>query len=203
MAIDVPEISPTLPASIRKEVHDLKASWGWFLALGVLLILAGTAAIGYSMLTTIFAVVVLGTFALIAAGAEIASAVWSRRWEGTMVHLLTGVLYAVAGFLLITRPAQMAAALTLVMAVVFLVSGAFRIALALTLRFHNWGWEALSGLVSVLLGILIWQEWPYSSTWVIGLFVGIDLLMVGWTWVILALGLKKLPDPLPAASGGV
>lgn len=195
MATDTPDLPPTLPALIRQEVHDLKANWGWFLALGILLIVAGTAAIGLAVLTTVLAVLTIGVLALMASGAEIASAVWSRKWEGTLVHILIGVLYGVFGFLLITKPEKAAAALTLIMAAVFLVGGFFRIALAFTLQFHHWGWAVFGGAVSVLLGLLIWQDWPDSAAWVIGLFVGIDLLVTGWTWVILALGLRGLPDP--------
>jgi uncharacterized membrane protein HdeD (DUF308 family) len=205
MATDVPAdtppgLPPNLPPIVRKEIHDLKANWGWFLALGVLLILTGLVAVGMTFLTTVVTVVTLGAFALIASGAEIASAIWSRRWEGTMLHLLTGVLYGVFGFLLVTRPLLAAEVLTLVLALLLLTNGLFRIGFAATVRFHHWGWSALSGLLSVLLGVLIWQEWPESGLWVIGLFVGIDLLMTGWTWVILALGLKGLPDPLPTAN---
>jgi uncharacterized membrane protein HdeD (DUF308 family) len=203
MASDLPTGPPAnLPPAIRKEIHDLKGNWGWFLALGVLLILAGWAAVGMAFLATVLTVVAVGALALVAAGAEIASAIWSRKWEGTMLHLLTGVLYGVFGFLLVTRPLLAAEVLTLVLALLLLTNGLFRIGFAATVQFHHWGWSVASGLLSVLLGVLIWQELPGSGLWVIGLFVGIDLLMTGWTWVMLAFGLKAMPDPLPSTNAG-
>ncbi len=180
---------------MRTPVHTLRANWGWFLALGIILILVGLAAVSMSFVATMATMTVLGVLALIGAGAEVASALWARRWEGVLLHLVVGLLYGVFGFLVLTRPVQAAAILTLLMASLFLVSGIFRIVVALAVQFHNWGWALLSGVVSLILGVMIWQSWPESGLWVIGLFVGIDLLVTGWTWLILALTVRRLPDP--------
>jgi uncharacterized membrane protein HdeD (DUF308 family) len=190
-----PVTASQLVRAVRRDLYDLKKNWGWLLALGGLMIAAGVTAVGLSVLATILTVVAIGTFALIAAGAEVASAVWSRGWEGTVLHLLTAALYGVFGFLLVTKPALGAGVLTLLLAIVLLVNGVARIGYAVTVRFHHWGWAAASGLLSVLLGLMIWQDLPESALWVIGLFVGIDLLMTGWTWVALALALKNWPEP--------
>ncbi len=176
----------------------MRASWGWFLALGIVLILVGGAAISMAFVASLATVVVIGMFALIAAGAQIASALWARQWEGVFLHLLVGVLYGVFGFLILSKPGVALVTMTLLLAAVLLVSGAFRIAMAATLRFHNWGWAFASGVISLLLGLMIWQDLPEAALWVIGTFAGIDLIFTGWTWVMLALGLKNLPEPPPA-----
>ena len=72
--------------------------------------------------------------------------------------------------------------------------GIFRILVAVTIRFQNWVWLLLHGVVNVLLGIAIWRQWPLSGLWVIGLFVGIDMLLNGWSLVMLGLAAKKLPE---------
>jgi uncharacterized membrane protein HdeD (DUF308 family) len=59
-------------------------------------------------------------------------------------------------------------------------------------QFPHWGWVLFGGVLNLLLGILIWWGWPASALWVIGLFVGIDMIYNGWTWVVLALSLKRL-----------
>lgn len=193
------DLAPPLPSElmrlVRQDLYQLKKNWGWLLALGVLMILSGMAAVGLSVVATIVTVVMIGAFALIAAGAEVASAIWTRGWEGTALHLLTAALYGVFGFLLVTRPLLGAGVLTLLLALVLLVSGVARIGFAATIRFHHWGWAVASGLLSVLLGVLIWQDFPESALWVIGLFVGIDLIMNGTTWIALALALRKWPEP--------
>ena len=77
----------------------------------------------------------------------------------------------------------------------FLVGGIFRVVIAAAVRFQNWGWAVVGGLLSIVLGVMIWQDWPESSVWAVGLLVGIDLIFTGWTWVALALGLRTLPRP--------
>ena len=74
----------------------------------------------------------------------------------------------------------------------------FRIVAALSYRFASWGWPLLSGVIDVILGVLIWQEWPASALWVIGLFVGINLLFRGFNWIALGLALRSLPRPQTA-----
>lgn len=181
----------TLPQLAQENLEHLKANWGWLVALGVVLIVVGMSAVSMAFVATLATMVVLGVLTLLGAGAEIASAVWARRWQGCVLHLLCGVLYAVFGFLIMTRPVPIAAALTLVMAALFLIGGLLRIVIALAVRFHNWGWSLLNGLVTFALGLMIWQEWPESSLWVIGTFVGIDLILSGWSWVVLGLSVRR------------
>jgi uncharacterized membrane protein HdeD (DUF308 family) len=104
-----------------------------------------------------------------------------------------GVLYVVLGLLFVRQPIQAAEALTLLLACTLMVSGVFRIVGSLMHRFHQWGWILLGGVINLALGIMIWLQWPFSGFWVIGLFVGIDMLFSGWTWIMLALRLKSLP----------
>jgi uncharacterized membrane protein HdeD (DUF308 family) len=74
-----------------------------------------------------------------------------------------------------------------------LVGGLFRIILALSERFQGRWWVLVNGIVTLVLGILIWREWPESALWVIGLFVGIDMLFAGWSWVMLAMAVHSMP----------
>ncbi len=189
------ELEPRPYSALRTEIHHLRSNWGWFLALGILLIVVGLLAVSMTFAAGLATVTVLGVLALVGAGVEFASAIWSRRWEGVLLHLLIGVLYAVFGFLLLSRPGLALATLTLLVAALFLIGGIFRIVIAASARFHGWGWAVAGGVLSVLLGVLIWQDWPASTVWAVGLLVGIDLLFTGWTWVVLALGLRRLPDP--------
>ncbi|HVS38042.1 MAG TPA: DUF308 domain-containing protein, partial [Gemmataceae bacterium] len=99
--------------------------------------------------------------------------------------------------LMIARTDEGAAAFTLLAAGCLLVSGVFRVVLAVYQRFDGWGWVLLNGVVSFILGAAIWRHWPSSSEWVIGLFLGIEMLFGGWSWVMLALRLRSLPkEPL-------
>ena len=100
---------------------------------------------------------------------------------------------------MIENTAEAAAALTLLVAVSLLVGGVFRIALSVSQRFDDWSLVFLNGVVSVMLGAAIWRHWPFSGFWVIGLFLGIEMLFGGLSWVMLALRVRVEPKaPLPA-----
>ena len=87
----------------------------------------------------------------------------------------------------------------LLLAATFLAGGLIRIVITLLDRFPGWPWVLLNGFVTLLLGILIWRQWPESSFWVIGLFVGIDLLFSGWSWVMLGLLVRDTGPQAPAS----
>ena len=174
---------------------NLRSKWGWFLFLGVCLILAGVAAISYPVLATVSVAEVVGYVLLFGAGVEVASGIWGGSWGGFFLHLLGGLLYLFLGVLIIERPVQFAAASTLIMAVFFVASGLVRMLSALMHRFDSWGWMFVSGLVTFALGVMVWRQWPADALWVIGTFVGIDLIFMGWSWVMLGIGLKAAPAP--------
>ena len=176
---------------------DLKRNWGWFLALGIALLVLGTIALGASVAMTIVSMVLLGWLLIIGGVLEGVHAFWRERaWGGFFIDLLTGILYVVVGFMVLANPGEAAMALTLLIALFLMFSGLFRIVVALILRFPHWGWLILHGAVNLVLGIAIWRQWPLSGLWVIGLFVGIDMLFNGWSLVMLGLAAKKLPEPL-------
>jgi uncharacterized membrane protein HdeD (DUF308 family) len=68
-------------------------------------------------------------------------------------------------------------------------------------RYPHWSWVLLDGVVSLLLGVLIWRRWPVSALWVIGLFVGIEMLLNGWSLVMLSLTGRTLPEEAQAPRG--
>lgn len=177
----------------RVGLLELKKKWGWFVALGILLVILGTLGIGSAFVTTLATVVFIGSLMLIAGVAQIISAFSVKGWGGFFVDLLSGVLYAVTGFLVIQHPLAAITTLTLLIAMMLIFGGIFRIALAVMVRFPNWSWMLLHGVITLALGISIWNKWPEDSLWVIGLFVGIDMLFNGWSLVMLGFAAKGLP----------
>jgi uncharacterized membrane protein HdeD (DUF308 family) len=167
-------------------------NWGWVLASGIAFVVLGFVALAFSVLTTLASVFVLGWILAFAGIFEAAHALKPPRWSGFIVDLLAAILYVVVGVLMIVRPGAGALSLTLLLGAFFLVGGVFRIVSAGIVRPPNWGWLVVSGLVTLVLGLLILSEWPASGLWVIGMFLGIDLLFTG-TWLTrLALGLRHL-----------
>ena len=176
-------------------LEEVRRNWGWFLALGIALIVLGVLALGAPWLVTLATVLLFGWLLLFAGVFEAVGAFWARRWSGFFLHLLAGTLNVVIGLLLIAHPVAGAAGLTLLLAAFFLVGGLFRLGVAAAVQFPGWPWAVLGGAVTALLGILIWAEWPSSALWVIGLFVGIELIFRGLGWVMFALAARELPRP--------
>lgn len=176
------------------ELQSLREQWCWFLALGIAMVVFGTIAIGSACIATVATTWLFG-FLLLAGGiSEIVSSFWAGRWSGTLTHLLIGILYAVVGLMIVDHPANAAVQLTLIIAIFLVFSGIFRIVFALSERFTGWGWVLLNGAVSLLLGMLVYKQWPASGLWIIGLFVGIELIFNGWAWIMLSFGLKQAPS---------
>jgi uncharacterized membrane protein HdeD (DUF308 family) len=175
-------------------LQSLRRYWLGFAALGVAMVILGTIAISWACITeiTVAATWLFGVLMVAGGILEIVNSFWAARWSGMLLHLLLGVLYTVVGLMVIERPEESAIQLTLIIALFLMLGGVFRIAFALRERFTGWGWVLLNGVVTLALGILIYKQWPYSGLWVIGLFVGIELIFNGWTWIVLSLGLRRL-----------
>ncbi len=173
------------------DLQEFRQNWGWFLALGLILIVFGSIALGSSVLATVASVFFFGWLLLLMGLIEAVQAFWQRKWGGLFLHLLSGILTGVVGLILVANPGAGALVLTLILAVFFMVAGLFRIMAALTMRFPHWGWLLVSGIVTLMLGLLIWRQWPVSGLWVIGLFIGIDMIFCGWSWVMAALAARR------------
>lgn len=170
----------------------LRNHWGWFLGLGVVFILLGFLAIGSATLVTVTSMVFLGALLLAGGVVQIVYTFSMREWSGFFLSLLAGILYAVVGFFMTMHPAASALSVTLLLAAFYTIGGIFRLVSAAYIRFEHWGWAVLSGIIKLALGILIWMGWPETGLWVIGLFIGIDLIFYGWFWVLLSLTARAM-----------
>ena len=188
------QVSPiTVLSPFEHGIEEVRKRWFWFLGLGVLLIVLGTSAIGSSVLMTLATMELIG-WLLIGTGLfQIVHAFATRGWNGFFVDLLSGILSTVVGGLIAASPGATAVTLTLLIAMFLIFGGISRIVVALSFRFPNWIWLLVHGLINLWLGVAIWKEWPFSGLWVIGLFVGIDMIFNGWSLVMLALTAKNLP----------
>jgi uncharacterized membrane protein HdeD (DUF308 family) len=156
----------------------------------------GLAAIGQAMATSIASMVLIGWVLIVSGLVQGILAFPVRNWSGFFLHLMGGVLEIVVGVLIVAAPASAAIALTLLLSVYLLVGGLFRTVVVLLLRFPGWSLGLLGGLISVLLGLALWQQYPLSGLIFIGSCVGVALLMHGASWISFALKLRKLPTTL-------
>jgi uncharacterized membrane protein HdeD (DUF308 family) len=172
--------------------YYFKKNWGWFLFAGILLLVLGVLSLGSSFLTGVYSIIILAGILAIAGFIQLIEGISTRKWGGFFLHLLLGLLYIAVALVMFMNPVMSLTTFTLIAAGFFFTAGLFRMIGSLIIRFARWGWTFFSGLVTLVLAVLVWMSWPESSLWVIGTFVGIDLLFYGWSIIIFALASKKI-----------
>ena len=177
---------------IVQATPELIHNWGWFLAFGIVLLLLGIAAVIRSVTTTVASMVFFGWLLVFASIINFVNAFMVGKWAGFFLHMLIAILFGIAGILMVRRPVISAEALTFLMSVFFLVGGLYQLIASLWTHLPGWGWQAANGAIASIMGILVLVEWPVSGLWVIGLFVGVDLIFYGSAWIALALDLHKM-----------
>ena len=189
------------PRVLGQEEHaSLRAAWWMFLIMGIVSIVVGFLAISSAFVATMASVVVFGILLIIEGITGIIHAIMVRTWKGFAINLLVAALYLLGGFFMLEEPVRAAAVLTLVLAAAFIVGGMMRIIIAIAVQFHGWPWVLLNGVIDLILGVMIWSGWPGTSLWVLGLFVGIDLLVHGWSSLILALAVRAHNHATPVTA---
>jgi uncharacterized membrane protein HdeD (DUF308 family) len=172
-------------AEVSQAVRDKR---GWFIALGIIMILIGTAAILSPYIATISVKIFLGWFLVIGGVAQVIHAFWAKDWGGFFWQLIVGLLEAFAGLFLLVYPVAGIIALTIYVAAVFFVEGLIKAYLAFQLKPEaGWIWVLIGGIVSILLGAMLWAKLPSSAIWAIGLLVGLNIAMAGWTVLMIGL----------------
>ncbi len=175
----------------RQALEETRAKWGWFVALGVLLLIFGGIAFGNLLIATVASVYLVGWLMLFSGVIEIIHAFGVKSWGRFFYWLLSGLLYAVAGFFAFYNPLLASAVLTFLLAVALVAAGLLRLWVGWEHRAEKGsGWIIAAGIVTLLVGILIALRWPANSLWVLGLFLAIDLIFQGWTFIAFGLALK-------------
>lgn len=187
---------PLTPADIEARIAEtrrlISEKWGWFLALGIVLIVIGFAAIVFPFISTIAAKIMLGWLFLIGGVFMIIHAFSAQRWQGFLWSLLIGILYLVAGGYLAFFPLTGLLTLAILLAILFVAEGVIEIIMAFRVRPHEgWGFLLLSGIAALAVGVIIALDLPGSATWALGLLVGINILFTGWSYVFLALAGRR------------
>ena len=172
---------------------EAKKNAGLLIFLGVLTVIFGILAIAAPLMTGLAVTLFVGFLLIFMGIARIVHAVKSQQWGTGIWGTIIGLLAVGAGLVMVFRPGVGLASLTMILAVYFLVDGISEIIAAFKIKPDlGWGWELFNGLVALLLGIMIWRQWPVSGAWAIGVLVGIHILISGWTMIILGTGARRI-----------
>ncbi len=169
-----------------KYPYDLRKQAGLVLGLGIALIVLGMLALYFTTYSTLISVKILGWLFIFSGFIQIGHALYARGWSGFLLPLLVGIISIMAGAITLLNPFAGAITLTLLLAIFFIAQGIVRIYLALTKKFEHWAWILVSGILSIILGIMVLYQWPYSGLYIIGIVVGVDLIFNGWALVMLS-----------------
>jgi uncharacterized membrane protein HdeD (DUF308 family) len=172
-------------------LQALRFKWGWIVALGVVYVIVGLVALGSIVTATAATVLLVGIMMVIAGIAEVFSAFQIRTWGKFTLWLLLGALYIFAGVTTFQNPVLAAVLLTFLLGLALVASGGMRLILAFGMKESTpWILVAVSGAITLLLGLVILARWPVSSVYVLGLFLGMDLVIAGASWIGIGLDLR-------------
>jgi uncharacterized membrane protein HdeD (DUF308 family) len=182
------------PSSVDSGVEALRRKWSWIVALGVVYTLAALIALYSVTATAVSTILVVGIMMMVAGVAEVINACQLRSWGKFFLWIALGVLYIVAGFVTVENPVLTAALLTFVLGVSLVISGIMRLIIGFGMKMGTpWAIVFLSGVITLLLGLVILGHWPISSIYSLGLLLSVDLLFAGLGWIGVGLSLRRTP----------
>lgn len=176
----------TPPQSLGSAVERLRHRWGWIVAYGACSALLGVVALVLTESATVASVLLVGLFMMVVGVAEIGLGLRARGAGRILAWEVAGVLYLLAGLFAVALPELASAVITLLLGAGLIATGLVRIVLGTKMSgTRSRGAVVLAGVVTALLGLFIVTGWPGSSAFVLGIFLGLDLLLYGLTWIVL------------------
>jgi uncharacterized membrane protein HdeD (DUF308 family) len=166
--------------------------WGWFVALGIAQIVLGSIVWFDVIAFTIAGVIFIGALLLVAGVFQIVHAFMDREWGAFILHLLVGALYVIGGLLLMDEPLQGSVVITILVAAALIIGGILRIVIGVQHRhMPGWGLILASGVISFLVGLMLYLTLPWSGLWVVGTLIAVELVVHGVSWVQFGLALRR------------
>jgi uncharacterized membrane protein HdeD (DUF308 family) len=190
-----PSVPQPDPSSLDA-IEDPRPFVPWFILIGVALIVLGAVALAHTAFTGQIVVWLFGVLLIIGGVLHTIDAFLSMQWRGYLLHAGAAVTDMVLGLVLVLKTDKAEEIITLVLAAIFFVAGSTRSLTAALLRFRGWIVAALSGLVTLVLGACLLADWPASGRYFIGLCVGIELVLRGCGWIVLAWAVRRAAGPV-------
>jgi len=177
--------------------RHVRRRWGWFLALGIIYLIGGIAAIFLPVVSSIAFTIVIASFLLVGGIVQIIQSFQMNGWQGVVWNLLMGIITVVGGGYALWNPVAGAMAITLVIAITFIAQGIVELVMGFRLRpVDGWGWIVASGVLAVLAGIALTWTFPASGLVTVGTIAGIAMIFTGWTYIYIAMSARRLAKDL-------
>ncbi|MCU4800108.1 DUF308 domain-containing protein [Halobacteria archaeon HArc-gm2] len=198
------ESSTYRPRTDGESTPGLETSWRSLEVGGVLMVLLGLLAVLFPFVAGVSISLVLGGLLVVGGVVHVAHAFRARGWTGFAGQVLLAVVYVFAGISLLANPVLGLTTLTLLLIAYFLVSGLVEVAVGLQLRGQpRWTLLLASGLLSLVLGGLLVVGFPSTAAWVVGLYVGVNLIATGVSMVLMGRDVHRAVASVSGDTGGV
>ncbi|MDZ8225740.1 HdeD family acid-resistance protein [Nostoc sp. ChiVER01] len=172
--------------------RDIKKNVNGSLISGVILSILGVIAIAAPSLSTLFAETWIAVILIFAGFTKLVYATQTRHQGGFLWKLLLSGLYIATGIMLFVYPSTGILTLTLLLGSFLLAEGTFELILAFKLRpQENWTWILGDGIITLVLGAMIWFQWPFNAPWLLGTLVGVSIIFTGVSRVMLSLNARS------------
>src|SRR5690625_2865004 len=179
-------------STLAQALRQLASKWGWFVGLGIILLILGVNASLHVLMAAVVSVWFVGLMMIVGGVAQLVHAWRTRPWANFVLWSLSGLLYLFGGFVAFSNPELGAVFLTLLLGASLIGLGALRLWIWFNNRAQSgWRWLAFSGLISVLAGLPIAWGWPENSMFIMGMLLAIDILFQGWGLLFLGLALRQ------------
>jgi len=170
----------------------IRKNRGWLMFMGIVMVLLGFVGLSMEVALTVVSVLYFGFLILFGGIVMLIDAFQAGEWKSKVWHVLIALVYIAAAIVMVTDPAASAVWITLFLASFFVITGVFRLMVGFQSRgsVANWGWIVFAGLISIVLGGIIFAGWPVSGLWVIGMFVAIELILQGFSMISIARAMR-------------
>ncbi|MBW8636929.1 HdeD family acid-resistance protein [Hoeflea sp. WL0058] len=173
-------------------IQRLKKAWGWLVLLGVISLVGGILCFANPLKATIAAETLAAIFFILIGILQLAQAFSMQGWGGVLWSAIVGVVSVLVGAILIKNPLEGAATLTAMVGILMFVMGGFKIAYSFSLRsMAGWVWVLVSGILSIVIGIVIFADFPWAAVTVLGLFLGVELTFNGISLLMTGIALRN------------
>jgi uncharacterized membrane protein HdeD (DUF308 family) len=178
---------------LEQVAGEVRKNRGWLMFMGIVMVILGVIGLSMEVSLTVVSVLYFGFLVVFGGVVMLIDAFRAGEWGSKLWHVLIALVYIAAGIVMITNPAASAVWITLFLASFFVITGVFRLIIGFKARgrVDNWGWIVFAGVISMLLGLVIFAQWPVSGLWVIGMFVAIELILQGFSMISIARAVRE------------
>ncbi|MBC7750192.1 MAG: HdeD family acid-resistance protein [Candidatus Saccharibacteria bacterium] len=171
---------------------EIRHKWMLGLVLGVSLFTLGVVALTNTVFFSVISIFFLGWIFIVSGSIEAIQAIHYRKNGRVFMHVVNALLSVFIGIMLFAHPIEGTLIITMLIAVYFCLMGIVRIVISIRVKTPYWGWTLFDGLISLMLGIFILTHLQAEGLWILGFFIGINLIFSGWSQLMLAIAAHSL-----------